>query len=48
MDKTSLIAVKHNLRAYHSIRKIEPEQGDDTTGFLLDNSYFKNMIIGYQ
>ena len=40
MDKTSLIPVKHNLRAYDSIRKIE--QGDDhTTGFLLDNSYFK-------
>ena len=42
MDKTSLIPVKHNLRAYDSIRKIEIEQGDDyTTVFLLDNSYFK-------
>ena len=42
MDKTYLIPVKHNLRAYDSSRKFETEQGDDyTTGFLLDNSYFK-------
>ena len=34
--------VKNNLRTYDNIRKITTGQADDyTTGFLLDDPYFK-------
>ena len=34
--------VKNNLRTYNNIRKITTGQADDyTTGFLLDDPYFK-------
>ena len=37
--------VKNNLRTYDNIRKITTGQADDyTTGFLLDDPYFKKML----
>ena len=35
--------VRNNLIAYDNIRKISPSQeGDYTTGCLIDDNYFKN------
>ena len=34
-------ATKNDLKTYGNIRKIATGQGDDTTGCLIDDPYFK-------
>ena len=38
-------ATKNDLKRYGNIRKIATGQGDDTTGCLIDDPYFKKYYI---